>query len=169
MTIPENERITIHNDIINGIFKPEKRRLAKLMDKIQDKHAELNGSRAFILDGKPVFNGDAEAARNKYKKNLSSEFVDEARFIVKAQTKLNIDQQKITNLLSMVSTRCSSYADYRDALPDMVVELIGTPNIKGIPRTREAGYIFSSDPLKMKQFEILCSMIEHYLINQMVF
>lgn len=169
MTIPDDAKMAIHNDIINGIFKPEKHRLKILMDRIQDKHAELNGSRAFILDGKPVFNGDAEAARNKYKKNLSSEFVDEARFIVKAQTKLNIDQQKITNLLSMVSTRCTTYADYRDALPDMVVELIKDTQIKGIPRTREAGYIFSSNPIQLKQFEILLSHIEHYLINQMVF
>jgi hypothetical protein len=159
----------IRNDFLGAIFDPELKRLGKLMDRIQDTHANQWGSRAFMLDGRPIWNGDAHAARDKAKKPLNDSLLHEARTNQNAITKVNTDKQRITNFFSTLETRCGTFQDFRDALPDMVVEVMTHPQIKPLPRTRKPGYVFSSTPIKMKLYEDMCNTMMHYLINRMVF
>jgi hypothetical protein len=159
----------ILNDFLKAIFDPELKRLGKLMDVIQDDHQLRSGSRAFMLDGRPIWNGDAQAARDKCKKPLHESQVEEAKFIQLQFTKVNLDKQRMTNFFAMLETRCESFQDFRDALPDMVVAVMEHPNIKGLLRTREPGYVFMSSPVKFKVFEDACKNMMHYLINRLVF
>ena len=159
----------ILNDFLKAIFEPEFKRLTKLMDKIQDEHHLRSGSRAFMLDGRPIWNGDALAARDKCKKPLHESRVEEAKAIQLQFTRINLDKQRLTNFFAMLETRCGTFQDFRDALPDMVVAVMEHPNIKGLPRTREQGYVFKSSPVKLKVFEDACNNMMHYLINRLVF
>ena len=168
-SLDKSKKIEIANDLKKVLFSEEKARLKKLMDGIQDRHHLVHGSRGFILNGSPIYNGDAIAARDKFKKNLHPDLVNEASFIVKSLKKLGIDELKIANFISTLEPRCQSFADYRDVLPDVVVHHMTMHEITGLPRTREAGYVFASSPIKMKQFENMCALMDHYLIQRMLF
>ena len=168
-SLDKSKKIEISYNLQTVLFASEKARLKKLMDGIQDKHHLVHGSRGFILNGSPIYNGDAIAARDKFKKNLHPDLVNEASFIVKSLKKLDIDALKIANFTSTLDPHCHSYADYRDVLPDVVVHHMTLHEITGLPRTREAGYIFASSPIKMKQFGNMCALMDHYLIQRMLF
>lgn len=154
---------------IQAIIHKEKRRLKENMNDIQNQHSLVHGSRAFMLDGKPVWNGDAAAARTKGKMQLAPELQEKARKIIVAQTRLNSDEQRLTNFFGMIAQRCHDLQDYRDVLPDMVVERMTHHEITGIPRTREPGYIFASSPIKLKAFQDGMDIAYRYLVNELVF
>lgn len=165
----KTQRAEIRNAFLAVLFEPEIKRLSGLLSVLQDKHQVKHGSRAFLLKGRPIINGDLVGMKQKNKKPLAEELVPEAEIILKGLTKANINQQRIVNFFSMLETRCATYQDFRDAIPDMVVDLMEHPQIRGLPRTRPAGYIFASEPSKMKVYEDTCNIILHYLANRMVF
>lgn len=171
MTIVDKDfRHTAKTQFISAIFLKERIRLKECIDAIQDRHALLhNAGRAFLLDGAPIWNGDAAAARVKKKIPLHADDQEEARRLVKLQTKLNMDEQRMTNFFSAISLRCYTAQDFRDAIPDIVVGYMTMPEITGLSRTRKEGYIFNSSPTKMKLFKDGVKISYHYLANRLVF
>lgn len=153
---------------IGAVVDKEKKRLKAQMNLIQDQHALKHGCRAFLLDGKVVWNGDVGAARIKGKKPLDPEHQDEARKLVNKINKITADTQRLTNFFGVIQQRCHDLQDYRDIFPDMVVERMAPHEITGIPRTREPGYAFTS-PAKKKLYQDGMDIVYHYLVNQLVF
>lgn len=153
---------------IGAVVDKERNRLKNLMNQIQDAHALKHGCRAFLLDGKPVWNGDVAAARVKDKKPLDPEHQDEARKLVNKTNKITTDIQRLTNFFGTIQQRCYDLQDYRDIFPDMVVERMAPHEITGISRTREPGYAFTS-PAKKKLYQDGMNIVYHYLVNQLVF
>lgn len=168
-TLDKSVRTEIVNAVISMVFGDEYARLSKLMDKIQDDHAQEHGCRAFLLDGKPVWNGDAVAAKTKGKKPLREPLRDSARLIVNQMTKIKVDTQRFIQFCVVLEHHCDSYQDYRDALPELVVTHLDYPNIKGLSRTREEGYVFKSNPTKMKVYHSMIDLVLFYLTNRWVF
>lgn len=167
------EKDAIKVAVLGAVFVPEATRLKKLLGAIQDRHALTHGCRAFMLDGKPVINGDAAAAKVKNKAYLEEGLRDEARFLILQQTKLNIDSQRVLNFLGTLEPHCHTLQDYRDVLPNLVVEAMDHNEIKALSRTREQGYVFASPPIgsptKQKMFMGAVDIMFSYLVNRLVF
>jgi hypothetical protein len=92
-------------------------------------------------------------------------------FTSKFQNKLieGADEQRVVNFFGVLAQRCNTVEDFRDMLPDMVVERMGPHEITGIPRLREAGYAFVPLPTKMKLYQDGTDIMFHYLVNELVF
>ena len=159
----------VRTDFLEAVFSAERTRLKNEMDLIQDKHALRYGGRAFMMDGKPIWNGDAQAAKIRGKRMIDPDLVDHARMINAAQIKLGVDYIKLKQFFSTFEKSLETFQDARDAIPDMVVVHMGTPEIKRLSRTRKEGYLFTSSPIKTKTFGNMCDLMMHYLINRMVF
>lgn len=154
---------------LGALVTKENARVRKLLAEIQDTHALKYGCRAFMLDGKPVWNGDAVAARQGQKKPLDLPLQDDARRYVAKLNKIRVDEQRLTNFFGTVSQRCFELQDFRDVLPDMVVERMEPHEISLLPRTREPGYAFTSSPAKAKLYQDGVDIMLHYLVNELVF
>ena len=167
------QKIEVAQDVVKTVFDPESVRLKKALDMIQDQHLLLHGSRAFLLDGNVVYNGDMGAGKMKGKVQIDERLREEARFLIKQQTKLRVDSQRIVNFFGVCEPHCQTEQDYRDVLPDMVVEHMNLDHIKRLPRTRKQGYIFSSppwgSPTKEKMFVGALDIMFSYLVNRLVF
>ena len=153
---------------LNSIVSDERKRLKELLGVIQNKHALVHGCRAFLLDGKPVWNGDAMAARVKGKKPLEPALQDDARKLVNRINKITADESRMTNFFGVISQRCHDLQDFRDIFPDMVVDRMAPHEITGLSRTREPGYAFTC-PAKKKLYQDGMDIVYHYLVNQLVF
>ena len=165
----EDELKLLKEHLLNAVFHKESKRLVKELDAIQDKHVIRHGCRAFLLDGKPIWNGDTTAAKQKNKKPIDADLLPDARRIVSRINKMTIDKQRVINFFGVLAQRCRSLEDFRDMLPDMVVERMEGHEITGIPRTREAGYAFSSSPAKSKLYQDGLDIMFAYLVNELVF
>ena len=156
-------------DVLTNVFEPEAARLHKLLGVIQDTHSMAHGSRAFLLDGKVIINGDTGAAKARPKKHLDPDLADEARQLINRQVALQADQRRVINFFGTLAPSCHDWQDYRDVLPDMVVEVLKTPDIKALSRTRMEGYIFESQPIKMKMYQDATGVLFLYLATRLVF
>lgn len=164
-----DELKSLKDHLIMAVFSKESKRLVELLNEIQDQHSLKYGCRAFLLDGKPIWNGDAAAARVKKKVPLDESLQPSARLLVNKINKLRADEQRVVNFFGVLAQRCNTVEDFRDMLPDMVVERMAPHQITAIPRTREAGYAFSSSPAKSKMYQDGLDIMYHYLVNQLVF
>lgn len=165
----EDELKLLKEHLLNAVFHKEEKRLVKELGAIQDKHAIRYGCRAFLLDGKPVWNGDAAAAKQKAKKPIDADLLPDARHLVSRIHKLGIDKQRVINFFGILIQRCHSLEDFRDMLPDVVVERMEGHEITGIPRTREPGYALTSSPSKSKLYQDGLDIMFAYLVNELVF
>ena len=155
--------------LVNAIFTKEQIRLCKALGEIQDQHMLRHGCRAFMLDGKPIWNGDAAAAKVKKKVPLDIDLQDNARLLVAKINKITADKQRVINFFGILCQYCRVLQDFRDMLPDMVVERMVPHEITGIPRLREPGYAFVPLPTKLKLYQDGTDIMFHYLVNELVF
>ena len=160
---------SLKEHLVIAIFYKEQRRVVTLLSEIQDQHMLRHGCRAFMLDGKPVWNGDAVAAKVKKKIPLDKDLQDNARRLVAKVNKITADKQRVINFFGVLTHHCSVLQDFRDMLPDMVVERMVPHEITGIPRVREPGYAFVPSPTKLKFYQDGTDIMFHYLVNELVF
>lgn len=155
--------------LINAVFHKESKRLVMKLSEIQDQHMLRHGCRAFMLDGKPVWNGDAAAAKVKKKVPLDPDLQEDARLLVSKINTITADKQRVINFFGILTHYCQVLQDFRDMLPDMVVERMAPHEITGIPRLREPGYAFVPLPTKLKLYQDGTDIMFHYLVNELVF
>lgn len=161
--------VSLKTHLLNAVFHKESKRVVSLLSEIQDTHMLWHGCRAFMLDGKPIWNGDAAAAKVKKKVPLDADLQDNARLLVAKINKITADKQRVINFFSILCQYCRVLQDFRDMLPDMVVERMFPHEITGIPRLREPGYAFVSLPTKLKLYQDGTDIMFHYLVNELVF
>lgn len=164
-----SDREGIKKAFLSAILDEEKTRLQKLMGEIQDQHSLRHGSRGFLLDGRVIVNGDTAAVKVRNKKHIDKDLEPEARIIETKRAKLSADEQRLCNFMGTLVPRCHSFQDYRDVLPNLVVDRMDHPQIMALPRTREQGYVFASEPIKMKLFHDASGIMFHYLVNRLVY
>lgn len=163
----KHEEVKVH--FLNAVFFKDMQRLRIKLGNIQNLHALKYGCRAFILDGKPVWNGDTSAAKMGNKKPLDPEHRDEARRIIAAQDMMKIDIQRVRNFWGIFSRYCKDMQDHRNMIPDMVVDRMAYNEIQSLSRTEKASYYFSFSPSKQKLYQDSTNIIFRYLVNDLVF
>lgn len=81
-------------------------------------------------------------------------------------TKLKKDMKKIRHALSMVLSKCTHEQDIRDIIPDVIANKV--PELKGIPRHREEGFILIDRPSLLKQFNDSMEIAFFYQANRLM-
>ena len=84
-----------------------------------------------------------------------------------ASTKLEQDEKKLTNGLTVVLSRCSGFQDVRDVLPEPLVQVF--QQLSSLTRTREEGWVLQEAPMLRTQYEKTIGIALYYQVNNLIF
>lgn len=84
-----------------------------------------------------------------------------------AATKLEHDAQKLMNGLTVVLSRCSSFQDVRDVLPEPLVQIF--PQLSCLPRIQDEGWVLLERPVLRTQYEKTIAIALYYQVNNLIF
>ncbi len=163
----------IRNDITvevcQIVLAPEEERLFDEKVKlIQSNHLLGGGRYSYTVKGKIVVVNPKAGRIEKYKP-IHKSLLDQALKLQELEYKVMKARNIIFNSLSPLLVRCESAQDVRDALPNVVATRLYTLEIGGLDRTREQGYMFTSDPDKMRTYNNMLEVLYYYMANRLVY
>lgn len=100
-------------------------------------------------------------------KPLHPSLEDRGERLLSRKTRVDRDHRRITNSLAVVTVKCRSRQDIRDALPETLVNLV--PELSQIDRLREEGCLISDNQMLLKQFQDSVTLLLDYQANRLIY
>lgn len=157
------------DSLIVKLFEAEHRRLAKNELGLVMSHRELTGSEidGFIYRGQFYTDLGQKIASKGTKTGPHPSLVPKILAHLADKKEIAFDKQRIKQALVLTLDHCRSRQDVRDALPNVLGELI--PECKDIPRTRPEGFGIENHSRKSAQYEKLREKIEFYAAARLLY
>lgn len=159
------DKALVYNNLIHSVVGKEATQILEDMDKVVSEHEKRYGERVFLLNGTPYFSRKEDLVQRS-RRQLDPDLVPDALAVIKRQDKLKLDLQRLKNFYGTFQHECVTAQDFRDVLPDLVVQFMSIDEIKRLERTRVAGYVFEQSPAKMKRFQYGVDICLHYLASE---
>lgn len=147
--------------LLDHIFIAPEEDIQKRLSDLVERNANAGGSGpGFLHDGELVSPHKPASLRGLTILPIHESLEDAAEVFVKDREKLKQDRQRIELGFSVVSSKCRTSQDIRDALPDTLVALV--PELNQIPRTRPEGFLFQNNTTLKAQFQTVLDLLFDY-------
>lgn len=154
--------------IVAGLLKSESDRLTEtLKGIIRANHRAGGTDKAFLFDGRLYCLVPVADVRGSTVSTLYSSFRDEMLYYLSEVEALRRTEQRLRQGLSVVTTKCQTLADFRDALPDILVRDID--QFRGIPRTRPVAFMLEGNQRLKDQFDQTVEMALEYAGRRLLY
>jgi len=164
---------TVRHEIINEVdqlvFGPELDRFFREKEKLISENHLLGGGKLCLTVNGRIIQINTKAGRYERFKPIHPSLHDAGLTLLALMDRLDRARKTVVNSMAPLLARCESAQDVRDAFPNLVSIKLATLQIGGLDRTREQGYIFSSDPDKMRTFEAMLEVLFYYMANRLVY
>lgn len=138
--------------VVDEMVIQEQASIERTIKRIQDANAELGGSKeGFYFDGQLYSHRKPFELRGMKIHPLDASLTSRAKSLQNRITRVKKDSVALLQGLAVVSKRCESRQQLRDALPDVLVRKV--PELMRFTRKDEEGWVFKNDPKQMKQFQ----------------
>lgn len=157
--------------IINELFKPERRRLQAVIDALILENASLTGTRKpFLLWQGQVYIHSAEKQQIPPKSVVPSahkDLVPRLLSFVSESKDINMDARMIYQILTKLLGSVTSNQQFRDALPDCLVQFVG--GVSGLKRLIPLEDLIRHDERFLNQFRKILPTIEMYAAASLLY
>lgn len=153
---------------VDALFQSEENRIEQSIERLDRENRDIRGSAewGFMWMGQR-FVPKTSPYRVIKVPALAFELRRSGEFLLKDITQVNDDKQMIRQVMHLLISDCVTEQDYRDALPDSLVEL--SPKLQALPRTREAGYTLCGNERAMRQFGKMLDRIDFYAATRLMY
>lgn len=157
------------DSLIVKLFEAEHRRLRKNEQGLVALHKEASGSDddGFIFRGQFYTDLDQKIMSKGRKSSPHPSLVPKVLAHIQDRKDIAFDKQMIKQALVLTLAHCRSRQDVRDALPNVLGELV--PECKDLPRTRPEGFGIENHSRKSSQYEKLREKIEFYAAARLLY
>lgn len=160
-------RSNARKSIVKGLMAPQMNYLNNLRYNIIKKHSELTLTDGFYYKGFFHTNTTAKVPQGKMKQDaIHDSLLPEMQEYDRQIKEFNADKVLFDQGFSLLLSKCSNPQDVRDALPDILLPVMGSPEHL-LDRTRPEMYTLSS-PLHIQQFEKVKDKIYFYLATALL-
>ncbi len=101
------------------------------------------------------------------KQHIHASLMPAASQYVLEKRQLATDLKRIGHGLSIVLMPCKTTQDVRDALPDLVKDMV--PDLKDLSRTRPEAFTIAGETFKMVDYKVTEDLIAFYVANQILY
>lgn len=155
--------------LLNELLEADEKRLQKRIDEIIDMNKE--GSKDHLAPMGFVYEGihykkEGQPYNTAYP-TLSFHLTDEMEDFKKDKDRVDLDRQKIKQILFKLLIDCKDSQDVRDVLPECLMQYL--PGFASKQRTRDAGYILERDPRAYAQYKHVLVKIEMYSVAKLLY
>lgn len=165
--LSNNFKFNIIKHITSKLFEHEIVRLNNLILKLHNKNQELHGPHdAYTYEGYVYRYNDLRG-------NLKTKFLDyqlhsEMDLFLKDNKLISDDKQEISQILMKLLESCNFYQDYRDALPECIIDTL--PNeMRNLSRIMPEAYTIASDNRATRQYEKVLPKIQMYSAMRLIY
>lgn len=153
---------------MDALFQSEANRIEQSIERLDRENRDIRGSAewGFMWQGQR-FVPKSSPYRVIKVPALAFELRHSGNFLLKDIKQVDEDRQMISQVMHLLIIDCVTEQDYRDALPDSLVEL--SPKLQALSRTREAGYTISSNERSMRQFHKMLEKIDFYAATRLMY
>lgn len=161
------------NSIIDGLltslFSSENARLRKRELALVSENRKLSPQKydGFFYQGQFFTDLDRSIASKGIKSGLHPSLVPSMELHMKDKNEVEFDTRRVKQALALVLKDCRNTQDLRDALPNVLADMID--QIRGMPRTRPEGFTLMTDQRKFKQYQALREKIEFYSAAKLLY
>ncbi len=150
------------DQLVSSIFRAERKnlRIRELTFIYENRKLSSNHSDGFYFSGKYYSDLVNSLVSKGTKGFLHISLVPQMQAYVKDKSMMEFEETRVRQCLVLVLQPCASSQDYRDALPNLLVEKVSS--LRELPRTRPEGYTLENNPMQMKQYQKLREKIEYY-------
>ena len=154
--------------LVESLLKAERDRLNEVLGQILklDQRAGNQGQ-AFLYGGRIFSLVPLAEARKTPIKPISRGLYGEVDYYLSEERALNRTAQRLRQGLSVVTTKCQTKEDFRNALPDILVREIDT--LRNIPRTKPEGFMLDGNPRLHEQFKATVDLALSYAARRMLY
>lgn len=154
--------------LMNALMGPEIKRISKNVDSLIQQNSHLGGSAfAYIYQDKRYNKSNSFIPRDRDIKPIHKTLEEQADKLHKELAKVEFDQQKMKQSLSVVLSRCKNIQDVRDVLPETFVKNV--PVFQGLDRQKEPGFLLDEFPALRIQYNKAIEISEYYMVNQILY
>lgn len=154
------------NRLVDNLFTKETARLTTTEEAILTENQNLTGSVGFLFQG--VRYGERDLVKRAVSNlGIDPSLVPRMYAYAADRTQILQDMRKAKIALQMVCKGCMTLQDYRDALPNEMIEHV--QGLKDYSRTRPEAYHLMSDPMKMQHYPKLREIIAIYTVSKLLY
>lgn len=158
--------------LIDGLFKPEQRRLEGRIKAINAQNKELTNVNVdgFLFEGifyRPATGTLNLAPKGESKKIPHPSLWEEIRGYVSDLNDIHRDASLIKQVLQCLLSDCHSDQDIRDALPECLVGFCS--GLDRLKRTREPAYTIQANQTALAQYLKILPKMEVYSVSQLLY
>ena len=157
----------IIKEISKQIFYKDIDRLKKMKSNLIEENRKLGGEpHGFLFAGEFYTDFPQGVNRAGKREALQAELHETMQDYLFDIKKVQMDQLKVEQGLSMILIGCSNWQDVRDALPDSLAEMIN--ETKNLPRTRQEAFNIINNERAKRQFAKIRPLIDIYLMSRLM-
>lgn len=162
------DKVKLIASFVEALFKSEANRIEQSIERLDRENRDIRGSNewGFMWQGQR-FVPKSSPYKITSVPSLAFELRKSGNFLLKDIQQVKDDKQMVSQVMHLLIINCETEQDYRDALPDSLVEL--SPKLQALSRTREAGYTICSDERAMRQFQKMIDTIDFYAATRLMY
>lgn len=163
-----NPCLELIEPMIASFLKREKfRQKVVLVDLIDQNHAAGGHAYGYYFNGKRFSLHGLTHLRGQPLNAVEPSLRQEAEDFDLAQTKLERDEHKLMNGLTVVLSQCNSFQDVRDVLPEPLAQVF--TQLSSLPRMQEEGWVLKESPMLRSQYDKAINIALYYQVNSLIF
>lgn len=155
--------------VLDCLFEPEGRRLQNMVKELDRQNREIKGHSVmgFMYNGQVFIPPGAKTKQTGGYPSLAFSLTNQAAAWWLDRQNVGEDKQFIKQVLWLVVKDCQTLRDFRDALPETIVDLI--KGLSDMPREREDGYTIMDNDRLYGQYLTMRDKIDVYWACRMIY
>lgn len=153
--------------LADALFKPEARRIQNRVNELDKQNGEIRRAREYGFQWKGMqFRVPGSPTKVLRVPSLDFSLRKEGDALLRDVQAVQDDKQMIKQTMALLLKPCLTLQDFRDALPDSIVEL--NSQLAALPRERAAGYTIT-DERQSRQYAAMLDKIDFYAATRMMY
>ena len=156
------------DNVIDSLFAADNRRLQAWVDRLCEKNQEARREPVVgFLYGGVYYRPSNVIGAVPVKRAIDPSLYPQIDAFLADKRTIDDQKQLIRQGMFMVLDPCKSIDDIRDALPECLVDCL--PNLKTMPRHREAAFTIQDNPRACRQFAKILPIMEIYASARLIY
>lgn len=154
--------------LMESLMGVERARLKKEKSKLVKKNHLLGGSEVgfYYLDMR-FADADQRFQEGTPLPYVLGALIEDASDLYAEVRRVEADEQKLRQALSVVVPKCNTLQEVRDVLPEIFIREV--PQLRALERQREPGFILEEYPMLKPQFMKALEIADYYTVNKLIF
>lgn len=156
------------DELITSLMGKEITRQAALTKELVQINREAGGTKYGFLYAGQIYS----SLLPKHRRGMSfgpvvSQLEGEAAELRRLAVKLEADERKFRQSMSVVLSKCRSLQDVRDVLPEVVIRDV--PKLQELSRIRAEGFLLQDHPVLKRQYDNAVEIAKYYIANRLIY